>query len=117
MNGVRPASAPAQIDAGADRVFRLVFWRTMPLLLACYILAFVDRSNVGFAKLQFSGDLGFSEVVLRARRRHFLSRLQSVRGAEQYHPRPHRRPPHSVAHHAALGLVLGRHGLHDGAFA
>lgn len=52
-------ASPAEIDA----TFRRVFWRIIPLLIICYILAFVDRANVGFAKLQFMGDLHFSEAV------------------------------------------------------
>jgi hypothetical protein len=35
----------------------------MPLLVLCYVVAFIDRSNVGFAKLQFLKDLGFNEAV------------------------------------------------------
>jgi MFS family permease len=40
-----------------------VAWRIIPLLVFCYILAFIDRANVGFAKLQFAQDLHFSEAV------------------------------------------------------
>jgi len=47
----------------ADVLFRKVFWRTIPLLVVSYIIASVDRGNVGFAKLQFMGDLGFTEAV------------------------------------------------------
>lgn len=46
-----------------DLLFKKVFWRTIPLLIVCYIIAFVDRGNVGFAKLQFMGDLKFDEAV------------------------------------------------------
>lgn len=35
----------------------------MPLLFACYILAYIDRINVGFAKLQMQQDLGMSDSV------------------------------------------------------
>jgi MFS family permease len=38
-------------------------WRIMPLLVVCYVVAFLNRQNVGFAKLQFMHDLGFSEAV------------------------------------------------------
>lgn len=38
-------------------------WRLIPFLFLCYILAFLDRVNVGFAKLQMSGDLQFSDAV------------------------------------------------------
>jgi len=29
----------------------------------CYLFAFIDRTNVSFAKLQFTKDLGFSDAV------------------------------------------------------
>jgi MFS family permease len=51
------------VGAEADATFRKVAWRIIPLLVVSYILAFVDRANVGFAKLQFAQDLGFSEAV------------------------------------------------------
>src|SRR5262245_32090561 len=35
----------------------------MPLLVLCYVCAFVNRSNIGFAKLQFVSDLGFTEAT------------------------------------------------------
>ena len=54
------ASAHAQIEAAA---YRKVTWRLMPFLLLCYILAYLDRVNVGFAKLQMQGELGMSDAV------------------------------------------------------
>jgi MFS family permease len=35
----------------------------MPLLFLGYIVAFLDRVNVGFAKLQMAGDLKFSDAI------------------------------------------------------
>jgi sugar phosphate permease len=35
-----------------DALYRKVFWRTIPILIVSYIIAFIDRGNVGFAKLQ-----------------------------------------------------------------
>jgi len=40
-----------------------VFWRVVPFLFVCYIVAFLDRVNVGFAKLQMAADLAFSDAV------------------------------------------------------
>jgi len=40
-----------------------VTWRLLPFLLLLYIISWLDRVNVGFAKLQMSGDLGFSETA------------------------------------------------------
>ncbi|HEY0288341.1 MAG TPA: MFS transporter [Pseudomonas sp.] len=51
------------IDHSEDAAYRKVAWRILPLLLLCYLVAYLDRVNVGFAKLQMSGDLHFSEAV------------------------------------------------------
>ncbi|MCJ2126844.1 MFS transporter [Methylobacterium sp. J-077] len=45
------------------RVYRKVTWRLVPVLFACYVAAYLDRVNVGFAKLQMLSDLQFSETV------------------------------------------------------
>lgn len=51
-------------DAGfEDAIYRKVSWRLVPFLLLCYVVAYLDRVNVGFAKLQMLNDLKFSETV------------------------------------------------------
>ncbi|MEO8163810.1 MAG: MFS transporter [Betaproteobacteria bacterium] len=40
-----------------------VAWRLIPFLFICYIVAFLDRVNVGFAKLQMAPDLKFTDAV------------------------------------------------------
>ncbi|KJK25404.1 MFS transporter [Burkholderiaceae bacterium 16] len=45
------------------RAYSKVFWRIMPFLMLCYVIAYLDRVNVGFAKLQMAQDLAFSETV------------------------------------------------------
>lgn len=40
-----------------------VTWRLIPLLFVCYIIAYIDRINVGFAKLQLREALGVDEAV------------------------------------------------------
>jgi sugar phosphate permease len=52
----------AVVDTEAQ-LYRKVTWRLIPLLFACYVAAYLDRVNVGFAKLQMLGDLHFSETV------------------------------------------------------
>jgi MFS family permease len=37
--------------------------RLIPFLVLCYVVSYLDRINVGFAKLQMLGDLGFSETI------------------------------------------------------
>jgi len=46
-----------------EATYRKVTWRLLPLLFLCYVLAYLDRVNVGFAKLQMQKDLGFSDTV------------------------------------------------------
>ncbi|HYZ31069.1 MAG TPA: MFS transporter, partial [Crenalkalicoccus sp.] len=43
------------------RTIGKVMWRLMPFLVACYFVAYLDRVNVGFAKLQMNAALGLSE--------------------------------------------------------
>lgn len=49
--------------AGYDGVYRKIALRLMPLLFFCYILAYIDRVNVGFAKLAMKTEPWFSDAV------------------------------------------------------
>jgi ACS family tartrate transporter-like MFS transporter len=51
--------APEQVDA----LRRKVAWRILPLVILLYLVAYLDRANVGFAKLRMQKDLGFSDEV------------------------------------------------------
>ena len=57
---LHPAALP---DSAADAVYRKVAKRLIPLLFLCYIAAYLDRVNVGFAKLQMQQALQFSDSV------------------------------------------------------
>src|ERR1043165_7840503 len=46
-----------------DRLYAKVTRRIVPLMMLGYIAAYLDRVNVGFAKLQMLGDLKFSQSV------------------------------------------------------
>ena len=46
-----------------ESTYRKVMWRLLPFLLLCYVVAYLDRVNVGFAKLQMLTDLNFSETI------------------------------------------------------
>jgi ACS family tartrate transporter-like MFS transporter len=39
-------------------------WRLMPFLILVYLLAYIDRSNLGVAKLQMQTDLQFSDATI-----------------------------------------------------
>jgi len=49
-------------NAGSGVIPKL-FWRLMPFLLLLYVVAYLDRINVGFAALQMQRQLGFSDAV------------------------------------------------------
>ncbi|GHC96195.1 MFS transporter [Streptomyces violarus] len=59
-----PISASEVPDVARENaVFRKVVRRIVPFLVLCYVVSYLDRVNVGFAKLQMSDDLGFSEAA------------------------------------------------------
>jgi len=68
-----PSPPSTQTGANADsavttrqlerRVLVKVTWRLMPLLCLCFMAAFLDRVNVGFAKLTMLSDLGLSQAA------------------------------------------------------
>ncbi|WP_248323917.1 MULTISPECIES: MFS transporter [unclassified Caballeronia] len=57
------ASRAAVGDEAEDQLYRKVLKRILPLLLLCYVVAYLDRVNVGFAKLQMLDALGLSDSV------------------------------------------------------
>jgi len=54
-------NASASTTRSEADVYRKITWRIMPYLFLCYVLAYVDRVNVGFAKLTMQQDLGLSD--------------------------------------------------------
>lgn len=61
------SSTKVAVGAGttdeASKAYSKVAWRLLPFLFLCYVFAYLDRVNVGFAKLQMMSDLGLSEAV------------------------------------------------------
>ena len=51
------------VAGGEDAIYGKVAFRLIPILFFCYILAYLDRVNVGFAKLQMCRELGLSETA------------------------------------------------------
>ena len=56
-------TASASVETLAERTMRKINWRILPLMFLIYVVAFLDRANVAYAKLMMSSDLGFSEAV------------------------------------------------------
>jgi D-galactonate transporter len=46
-----------------ERLYKKINWRLIPFLFLLYIVAYLDRVNIGFAQLQMKTDLGFSDAV------------------------------------------------------
>lgn len=44
-------------------LYRKLTWRFAPFLCLCFFAAFLDRVNVGIAKLQMLDSLGFSNTA------------------------------------------------------
>lgn len=59
LAGVAARSGNALLDGA----YRRIFWRLIPLIMVLWVLAWVDRVNVSFAKLQMADELRFSEAV------------------------------------------------------
>ena len=59
-SGGEASSVP---DSFETATYNKVGWRLIPFLLICYVVAYLDRVNVGFAKLQMLQDLKFSETI------------------------------------------------------
>ena len=61
-------AAPWAQPAGKDRseldsVYRKIFLRLIPFLMVLWVLAWIDRVNIGFVKLTMLDDLKWSEAV------------------------------------------------------
>lgn len=63
MASSAPASSATSREDADERIYRKVFRRIVPFLMVCYIISYLDRVNVAFAKLQMQQDRGFSETV------------------------------------------------------
>jgi len=50
-------------DATGKHLLTRIAWRLLPFLFLLYVVAYLDRINVGFAALQMKDQLGFSDSV------------------------------------------------------
>ena len=61
MTTAYTSTAVAADDSGD--VYKKAYWRLLPLILICYLVAYLDRVNVGFAKLQMLDALKFDDAI------------------------------------------------------
>jgi MFS family permease len=57
------STAPPTISDATNAVLRKVTWRIVPLFVLCFVMSYLDRVNVSFAKLQMQSELGLSEAA------------------------------------------------------
>ena len=57
------AGLTPRVDDHIEAVYSKVGWRIMPLLIVCYIVAYLDRINIGYALLQMKQTLPFTDAV------------------------------------------------------
>jgi D-galactonate transporter len=58
-----PIEKSSSAAADENRLYRKVFARIVPFLMLCYVVAYLDRVNVGFAKLQMATQLNLSDAA------------------------------------------------------
>jgi D-galactonate transporter len=63
MLNAASASIKDYSEDETSAVYRKIAWRLVPVLMLCYVAAYLDRVNVGFAKLQMLSELQFSETI------------------------------------------------------
>ncbi|MGF6966665.1 MFS family permease [Paraburkholderia sp. WC7.3g] len=62
--GTVPAPTnPPSVGTSDDSLFRKVTLRIIPFLFFCYVIAILDRNNIGFAQLQMKHDLSFTDAA------------------------------------------------------
>lgn len=59
------SSVPTSMETSAigKSAIRRISFRLVPFLMLGYLIAYIDRSNVGFASLQMNDDIGLSSAV------------------------------------------------------
>lgn len=63
MAGMTAATVRPQLEPLEHETIKRVAWRLIPVLMVGYFCAYLDRVNVGFAKLTMQHALDFSEAV------------------------------------------------------
>lgn len=56
------ATSPATSELERTTMKR-VAWRLLPFLIVCYLIAIIDRGNIGMASLQMNQDLGLTPAI------------------------------------------------------
>ncbi|KAF0863423.1 MFS transporter [Pseudomonas sp. LD120] len=60
---VQDPHASSDLAPQLDSLYTKIRWRLLPLLMFCYMIAFLDRVNIGYAQLQMKQTLPFGDAV------------------------------------------------------
>lgn len=60
---VNPTPLEDTHDPRRKAMYRKITWRLIPLLFLAYVVSYIDRINVGYAKLQMSSDLHLTDEI------------------------------------------------------
>ncbi|MDB5774022.1 MAG: transporter [Herbaspirillum sp.] len=58
-----PSDQPARSLAETESIYRKITLRLIPFLFICWVINYIDRVNIGFAKIPLSKDLGLSDAA------------------------------------------------------
>src|SRR6266478_998849 len=61
--GARTIPSAEKEPIAVTKLFSKVSWRILPFLILCYMIAFLDRINIGYAQLQMKQTLTFSDAT------------------------------------------------------
>ncbi len=61
--GVRTIPSAEKEPIAVTQLFSKIGWRILPFLILCYMIAFLDRINIGYAQLQMKQTLTFSDAT------------------------------------------------------
>ena len=60
---MKQSAQPTFTQEMEEKAYSKVTWRLMPLLFICFLVEYIARVNVGYARLQMQADLQLSEAI------------------------------------------------------
>ncbi|MBI6856255.1 MFS transporter, partial [Pseudomonas cichorii] len=54
---------PPLSDEEGEKLLRRVMLRILPFIFLCYVISYLDRTNVGFAAISMNKDLGLTATM------------------------------------------------------
>ena len=61
-NAITSPSSGRGVLSTEDKLYRKVIYRIVPLFFIGYVILYLDRVNIGFAKLQMASEFGLSDA-------------------------------------------------------